>query len=199
MPKHANKFSDTALLDLYKKGLTDRDIGLELGVSQSAVNYRREKLGLPSNYINEKISNEDITSLNEKGYTDKEISKMLGVSQSSINYRRQKLGLASNYKKDKFSQERLMALYNDGQTDRDIAQSLGVTPAAVNYRRERLGYKSNSKPIDLELFSSLFLSGYPIENIAFTMRISLSKAYNAREELLWKRRSSHVYSDQEGM
>jgi len=199
MPAPAKKFSDDQLLELYNEGMTDREISIELGVSQSAVNYRREKLGLPSNYNKEAIPDALIREYNEKGFTDREIADELGVSQASVNYRRQRLGLSSNFKKEKLPEDRLLELYERGYTDREMAEELGFTPAAINYRREKLGLASNSRPVDMEQFSSLFYAGFPLENIAHTMGISLSKADAAREELLWKRRPSHVYSKEEGI
>jgi len=44
-----NKFSDEELLELYGQGLTNREIAHELNVSQAAVHYRLEKLGLANN------------------------------------------------------------------------------------------------------------------------------------------------------
>jgi Zn-dependent peptidase ImmA (M78 family) len=109
------------------------------------------------------------------------------------------LGLSSNFNNSKLSDDLIIALYDEGRNDREIAEELGVTAAAINYRREKLGLLSNSKQVDMEQFSSLFYAGFPIENIAHTMRISMSKALDSREELLWKRRPSHVYSKEEGM
>jgi len=199
MPASANKFSDDNLLQLYEKGMTDRQIADELGVSQSAVNYRRGKLGLPSNFERKEPSNDLIKDLNQRGYTDRQIAERLGISQASVNYRRQRLGLPSNFKAEKLSDDNLLLLYDEGLSDREIAEELGVTPAAINYRREKLGLASNSRPVDMDQFSNLFYAGFPLRNIAHTMGISVSKAHDAREELIWKRRPSHVYSKEEGM
>ncbi|HOP08741.1 MAG TPA: hypothetical protein PK718_01830 [Candidatus Methanofastidiosa archaeon] len=199
MPAMARKFTDESLLELYKNGMTDKEIADELGVSQSAVNYRREKLGLPSNYKKDMIPNDLVKDLNERGYTDKEIAERLGVSQSSVNYKRQRLGLTSNFKTGKLSDDLILTLYDEGHTDREIADELSVTAAAINYRREKLGLLSNSRQIDMEQFSNLFYADFPLEYIAHTMHISMSKALDAREELIWKRRPSHVYSKEEGI
>ena len=43
-------FTDQQLIDLHEKGLNDREIGDRFGVTRSAVNYRRSRLGLESNY-----------------------------------------------------------------------------------------------------------------------------------------------------
>ena len=40
-----NKFSDGELLELYRQGLTNKEIAVRLGVTQAAVDYRLEKLG----------------------------------------------------------------------------------------------------------------------------------------------------------
>lgn len=46
----ARKFTDEQLLALHAQGLTDRQIGEQVGASGSSVSSRRAKLGLSSNF-----------------------------------------------------------------------------------------------------------------------------------------------------
>ena len=79
------KFSDEELLELHQQGLTDREIAQNLGVTQAAVNYRREKLCLKNNYEPETFSNDELIKLHRQGYTDREISEDLHVTQAEVN------------------------------------------------------------------------------------------------------------------
>ncbi len=183
MPKRIVKIREEDLVTLYSKGLTDREIAEELHVSQSAVNYRREKLGLPSNVPATTAVDDTILTMNARGLTDKEIADKLGLTQSTVNYRRIRLGLASNYKRKHFSDESFLDFYHQGLTDREIAAHIGVTPAAINYRRDRLGLRSNSKPIDIEACAPLYMAGHLPGTIAEALGISRAAALAACEEL----------------
>jgi len=93
------KFDDEILLDLHRQGLTDAQIAEELGVTQSAVNYRREKLGLKNNYRKHptKIDPETILDLHSQGLTNSEIARKLHVSLPAIIHHTQRLGIQDNY------------------------------------------------------------------------------------------------------
>jgi DNA-binding NarL/FixJ family response regulator len=183
MPKRVVKIREDDLLRLYHKGHTDREIAEELCVSQSAVNYRREKLGLPSNIHANTDTDDTIASMNAHGLTDKEIAEKLGITQSTVNYRRIRMGLASNYERKHFSDESFLELYHTGMTDKEIALHIGVTPAAVNYRRDRLGLRSNSKPVEPEECAPLYYAGQLSDMIAESLSISRAAAQAACEQL----------------
>ena len=127
------KFSDEELLELHQKGLTDRRIAERLRVTQAAVNYRREKLGLKNNYKRDTFSNDELLRLYTEGLNDQEISKALGVTQAAINYRRGKLGLKSNYIREKA----FLGLYHQGFSAEEMAQRLDVQLPAVLHMIEK--------------------------------------------------------------
>jgi predicted transcriptional regulator len=197
MPRKPSKFSDEQLLELYDQGLTDREIAEGLGVSQAAVNYRRCKLGLKTNFKRTGVGDKIIAALCNEGLTDKEIASVLGVTQSTVNYRRERLGLKSNYVRTKFTDEDFLRLYHEGLPDKEIASILQVTPAAVNYRRERLGLRSNSAVIDMTEFSALYYKGFDMERIADEMSVSLAKVTEARQ--LIEPNEHHPFARQEGI
>jgi predicted transcriptional regulator len=130
---YMQKFSDEELIDLHQKGLTDREISEKLGVTQGAVNYRREKLRLKNNYTPETFSNNDLLKLYHQGLSDREIGKALGVTQAAVNYRRGRLGLKSNYIREKT----FLDLYHKGLSAEDMAQKLGVNLCAVLHMMEK--------------------------------------------------------------
>lgn len=183
MPKRRVKICDDDLVRMHKTGMTDREIADELNVSPSAVNYRRGKLGLPSNAPKGKDVDSRIMAMNAQGLTDKQIAESMGLTQSTVNYRRIRMGLASNYKRKHFSDESFLDLYHLGHTDKEIAAHIGVTPAAVNYRRDRLGLRSNSRPVDLEECIPLYMAGYLPWMIAEELSISRAAALAACDEI----------------
>ncbi|MBU7032375.1 MAG: hypothetical protein HXS53_07570 [Theionarchaea archaeon] len=121
------KFSDEELLELHQKGLTDKQISRVLDVTQAAVNYRREKLGLINNYKPNSFSDDELCELYNQGLTDREISEALGVTQAAINYRRGRLGLRSNY----IHEKSFLTYYKKGLSAEEITQKLNVPLPAV--------------------------------------------------------------------
>lgn len=123
------KFSDEELLELHQKKLTDRQIGEMLDVTQAAVNYRREKLGLKNNYERDTFTDDQLLELYDQGLNDREVSKALGVTQAAVNYRRKRLELPSNYIREKA----FLTLYHKGLSAEEIASELKAPlPAAIH-------------------------------------------------------------------
>jgi len=77
-----SKIGDEEIIELHKKGLTDREIASALGVSQSSVNYRRQRLGLKNNYHNKhkKFDEDKFLELYNLGYTDREIAEKMNLT-----------------------------------------------------------------------------------------------------------------------
>ncbi|MBU6996463.1 MAG: hypothetical protein HXS41_07690 [Theionarchaea archaeon] len=128
------KFSDEELLEFHRKGLTDREISEKLGVTQAAVNYRREKLGLENNYKPITFSDQQLLTLYNQGLNDREISETLGVTQAAVNYRRGRLGLASNYIPERI----FLTLYEKGLSSEEIAHELDAPLPAILHRMKKL-------------------------------------------------------------
>lgn len=141
------KFSDEALLELYQKGLTDKQISEVLDVTQAAVNYRREKLGLTNNYERKTFTDDELIALHNEGLTDREISEALGVTQAAINYRRGRLALKSNYVHEKA----FLNLYKKGVSAEEIAQELDIPLPAVLHMMEKYEIVSEKAVAEAEL------------------------------------------------
>lgn len=127
------KFSDEELLELHRQGLTDRRIAERLRVTQAAVNYRRQKLGLENNYERDTFSDDELLRLYNQGLNDREISEALRVTQAAINYRRGKRGLKSNY----IREGAFLDLYRKGLSAEQMAQRLDVPLPAVLHMMEK--------------------------------------------------------------
>jgi len=131
-----SKIGDEKIIELHKKGLTDREIGGVLGVSQSSVNYRRQRLGLENNYHKKKKFDEDkFLELYNSGYTDREIAEKMNFTAPAINYRRAKLGLKSNRELPDLSE--VINLRSRGYTVQQIAEELKVSLALVKISLEK--------------------------------------------------------------
>lgn len=93
-----NKFSDEELLELYGQGLTNREIAGKLNVSQAAVHYRLEKLGLANNCRNEQDADpEQVKMLHGMGLTNIGIALILRISVHNVAEHLKELGLKDNY------------------------------------------------------------------------------------------------------
>ena len=132
-----SKIGDEKIVELHKKGLTDREMADVLGVSQSSVNYRRQRLGLKNNYHEKKkkFDEDKFLELYHLGYTDREIAEKLNLTTPAINYRRVKLELKSNRELPDLSE--VMTLHSRGYTPQQIAEDLKVSLALVRVSLEK--------------------------------------------------------------
>ena len=86
-------FIDQQLIDLYEKGMIDREIAFELGIHRHTVSKRRRKLGLKANDLKLLFTDQQLITLYERGLNDREIGEKLGAGKSTVNDRRRILGL----------------------------------------------------------------------------------------------------------
>ena len=92
------KISDEDLLGLYWQGLTNREIALKLGVTQAAVYYRLERLGLANNCHKEQVVDpEKVEVLHGMGLTTLGIALLLKTSIQTVADHLKVLGLEDNY------------------------------------------------------------------------------------------------------
>ncbi len=87
------QISDEKILKYHRDGLTDREMADIFGVSQSSVNYRRQKLGLKNNYHEreKKFDEDKFLELYNLGHPDNVIALKMNLTAPAINYRREKL------------------------------------------------------------------------------------------------------------
>lgn len=104
-------------LDYYNQGLTDREIGEEVGLSKSGVAYWRGSYDLPANRERgdndgqggpsiSKAEHNARLNLWKDGLTDREIAERRGVSHTAIGEWRRKHGLDNSKRLTKKEKER---------------------------------------------------------------------------------------------
>ncbi|KYK37618.1 MAG: hypothetical protein HXS46_18390 [Theionarchaea archaeon] len=141
------KISNDELLELHQQGLTDREIAERLRVTQAAVNYRRQKLGLKNNYERNTFSDNQLRKLYNQGLNDREISEALRVTQAAVNYRRGRLGLPSNYIREKS----FLILYRKGLSAEEIAQKLDAPLHVVLHMIDKCAVVSEKVAAEAEI------------------------------------------------
>jgi DNA-binding NarL/FixJ family response regulator len=92
------KISDENLLELYDQGLTNKEIADQLQVTQPAVHYRMEKLGLKNNCHKEQdVDVTHVKMLHDQGLTNVGIALLLKTNVVTISQYVKELGLIDNY------------------------------------------------------------------------------------------------------
>jgi DNA-binding CsgD family transcriptional regulator len=92
------KLTDYDVLLLYQKGLTNREIADRLQVTQPAVHYRLEKLGLRNNcHTFQCISRTHVRTLHREGLTTIGIALVLETNAKSVSNLLKRMGLTDNY------------------------------------------------------------------------------------------------------
>jgi DNA-binding transcriptional ArsR family regulator len=93
-----NKFSDGELLELYRQGLTNKEIAMRLGVTQPAVSYRLEKLEMVNNcHLRFDVDPDRVGILHNMGVTNVGIALILRTSVASVSVVMETLDLEDNY------------------------------------------------------------------------------------------------------
>ena len=91
------KLSDDEILELYQQGLTNREIADALQVTQGAIHYRLEKLGLVNNlYKTLEADPEQVRILYGVGLTVIGIAYLLKVNAAVIQLHLKEMGLEDN-------------------------------------------------------------------------------------------------------
>ena len=98
------KINFEAARKLYDQGLNDREISMQIGVSDSSVARWRNAEGLPPQFPRraQKFSREEARKLHALGLTDAEIGATLGMKGETIKKWRQSAKLPANKKKGGF-------------------------------------------------------------------------------------------------
>lgn len=133
---------DEQLVELHELGLTDREIGENLGVNKVTVGNHRRRLGLKAHGRKgprRRFTDAQLIELYEKGLNDREIAEKLDVGNATVHNRRKKLGLKAHGRRRLFTDEQLVDLYEQGLNDRKIGERLGISLNTVHYRRRKLG------------------------------------------------------------
>ena len=96
------KLLDHELLELYQQRLTNKEIADKMGMAQSSVHYRLEKLGLINNcHQREHVDLNQVRILNGLGLTNIGIALIMKTNVTMISQCIKELGLEDNYKEVK--------------------------------------------------------------------------------------------------
>jgi DNA-binding CsgD family transcriptional regulator len=188
-----------SLLDMHDQGATDRDIGKALGLSPSAVQRRRERLGLPRNRVNpdakyERVTGEQsvaldkrIAELHGEGLDDRAIAERVeGTTREGVRRRRIKLGLVSHNPAGMplkvETRDTIAALVEQGFTDAIIAKRLDMTRERVATTRHKYGIPCNpmapTSHRDRDVMAALVDEGLTAYQIGRRLGINKSTAGN---------------------
>jgi len=140
------KIDEVKLIELHRKGLSDKEIAKILDCNYKTVQRARRKLGLKPNKSKQKRLPEDlkrrIIELCKQGKSDKEIAEALKCKIGTVRYVRRTYGGIRKYTKRTIGERELKIikdLNEAGFNDVEIAGMLGVSPATVRKHRQRMG------------------------------------------------------------
>lgn len=141
---------DQEILALWYRGLNDREIAREIGVSSESVRVVRRRMDLEPNGFEIRESAPGARMrLYEQGCTDAEIARREGIGYSTVYQWRIENGLPSNsvYVRDEIGapDPTRYALWSKGMTDPEIGKIVGIKPAGMARWRKKHGLLSNNR------------------------------------------------------
>ena len=137
--------------DLYRQGLSDREIAEECNVATQSIFKWRKSRNLESKIEGRLPRKEEQKRLElyKQGLKDKEIAKKCGVTAPAIHKWRKNRDLKPNAKEErklpKEEEEKRLKLYKQGSKDREIAEKCFVSRESIRYWRHSRGLKANYK------------------------------------------------------
>ena len=146
-PREAKEYTAPAdedrLMELYKEGLSDRNVAETLGLKEFQVLRWRQERDLPSNYSLHRLDKNRARELYEEGKSDREIAEILGVVPNTICQWRKKEKLKAKRQYAKVNYDRLRELYDQGLNDTQIYRITGTSKDAIRKWRKSTGLKAN--------------------------------------------------------
>ena len=148
-PREAKEYTAPAdedrLMELYREGLSDRNVAETLGLKEFQVLRWRQERDLPSNYSLHRMDKNRARELYEEGKSDREIAEILGVAPNTICQWRKKEKLKAKRQYAKVNYDRLRELYDQGLNDTQIYRITGTSKDAIRKWRKSTGLKANWK------------------------------------------------------
>lgn len=89
-------------MDLYRAGLSDREMAEKLFLSRATIHYWRKKHNLPSNSRQRRITqgeSDRMMELYRQGLSDKKIARQVGRAACTVGNWRARNGLKPHYRK----------------------------------------------------------------------------------------------------
>ena len=134
-----------AVHKLHGQGMTDAEIGVELGKTRGHIKTVRHWLRLPT--IKRKTVTEWVRELHAQGKTDAEIARAVNRSREHVSSMRRRLGLPLiRAPRSPIATADIVRLHSEGLTDSQIAERLGVERVVIQKRRNNAGLPINKAP-----------------------------------------------------
>ena len=142
LKKTKKECSAGEILELLEKGLSQKEVGEQLGVSPDAISKRIKKMRERGVDIPERKNEKDekILELLEKGLNQTEVGKQLGVSKAAISLRIKnikKRGVDIPERKNE-NDEKILELLEKGLSQKEVGEQLGVSPDAISKRIKKM-------------------------------------------------------------
>ena len=152
------EFSEDEVLELLQKGLTQTEIGKQLGVSDNTISNRIKKMRkrgveIPERKKTERKKTErkkendekdnKILEMLEEGLTQTEIGKQLGISHTAISNRIRKMRkrgveIPERKKENDEKDNKILGMLEKGLTQTEIGKQLGVTGPTISDRIKKM-------------------------------------------------------------
>lgn len=131
---------------LHAMGMTDAEVGAELGKTREQARATRRHLGLPVNPTHRTI--DDVRELHSQGLDDVAIAKKLGKETGHVAMLRRKAGLpVIPHPRTKLDRDEMRRLHAAGYTDKQLADHFGVPRHVAQKRRSYLKLTPNKPPV----------------------------------------------------
>ena len=96
-------------MELYRKGLNDREIADQVHVTPEAITFWRKNHGLPVHTLHRKITPDteaEMLRMYQSGMSDVQIARALGLSKFTVLFWRRRRGLTANFKQGERARRR---------------------------------------------------------------------------------------------
>lgn len=143
------RLPDSVLITSVRRGMTDREISHQSGVSVSTVGRRRRALGMAPGRVvtvcQRAFSDDDLTRcIVIDRITDEQAAEKLGVNVNTLASHRRRIGLPVNEKtRMPVAAEAVERCHAAGMSDRAGAAQLGCAVVTFAARRKELGLSPN--------------------------------------------------------
>jgi uncharacterized protein YjcR len=142
------EFDEKKAMKLYEKGMTDVEIGKELGRSTTTIYNWRTRAGLDANRIKTKLLKEKQElriRLYREGKSDREIAEQTGTTISTVRAWRQYHKLKANDQRQacRYDRDLMREYYMRGMNDSQISAKLGCHSGTVGEWRKKEGLTKN--------------------------------------------------------
>jgi DNA-binding NarL/FixJ family response regulator len=200
--------------DMYQRGLTTREIGKQLGVTNGTIVNRLKAMGIERRpqgpirgVVYKQLDDEKIKQMYQDGFSTYDIGKQLGVSHSTILSRLKSMGIerrSDGGPRAMLDNEKIKQMYQDGFSTYDIGKQLGVDKGTIINRLKAIGVRIRStgeyayKQLDNEKIKQMYQDGYTAVDIGKQLGVSYKTIYSRLKSMGIERRTRGDYTFKRG-